>query len=78
MQPGFKIMSDKAVTAVSYTTSGGSFFVGALSLSEWAAIAGIIGVAATWGLNYWVQSRRLKMEEREHQARMSLINKGDK
>lgn len=76
MQPGFKIMSDKAVTAFSYATSGGSFFVGALSLSEWAAIAGIIGVAATWGLNYWVQTRRLKMEEREHQARMAQLEKG--
>jgi len=72
MQTGQRQMPEQVTTSVSYTAAGGTFLVGALSISEWAAIAGIIGVAATWFLNYWVQSRRLKMDQRAHEARIKM------
>jgi hypothetical protein len=78
MQTGHRQMPDQVTTGASYTAAGGTFVIGAFGVSEWAAIGGLLFAAATWGLNYWVQTRRLKMEEREHQARMALMHKGDK
>lgn len=75
MQAGRKPMSEQVTSNVSYGTAGATFFAGALSLSDWALIIGILATIATLALNAWVQRKRLKMEEREHQARMSLHKK---
>lgn len=66
------IMSEKLTAGGSYITAGATTGVGILSLSEWAVIIGILATLATFALNYVVQVRKLKMEEREHQARMKL------
>lgn len=63
-------MPEQVTTGVSYGTAGGTFLIGAFGVSEWAAIGGLLFAAATWGLNYWVQRQRLKMEQAEHEARM--------
>lgn len=72
-----KSMSDKAAATTSYVTAGTTAVGGLLSLSEWAIVIGIIATIATFGLNYWVQIRSLKMAEREHQARMKRLEAGE-
>lgn len=69
-------MSDKATSVSSYITAGTTVSLGFLSLSEWAILIGIIATIATFGLNYWVQTRKLRMAEREHQARMTKFKQG--
>ena len=69
-------MSDKVTATSSYVTAGATTAGGLLSLSEWAIVIGILATVATFGLNYWVQTRNLKMAEREHQARMAQLEKG--
>lgn len=76
MQSGFRIMSDKATAVSSYATAGTTAGLGFMSLSEWAIVIGILATVATFGLNYWVQTRNLRMAEREHQARMAQLEKG--
>ena len=69
-------MSDKVTAISSYVTAGATTAGGLLSLSEWAILIGILATVATFGLNYWVQTRNLRMAEREHQARMAQLEKG--
>jgi hypothetical protein len=76
MQTGLKVMSDKVTATSSYVTAGATTAGGLLSLSEWAIVIGILATVATFGLNYWVQTRNLRMAEREHQARMAQLEKG--
>jgi hypothetical protein len=76
MQTGLKVMSDKVTAISSYVTAGATTAGGLLSLSEWAILIGILATVATFGLNYWVQTRNLRMAEREHQARMAQLEKG--
>lgn len=75
MQTGLKVMSDKVTATSSYVTAGATTAGGLLSLSEWAILIGILATVATFGLNYWVQTRNLRMAEREHQARMAQLEK---
>ncbi len=75
MQTGLKVMSEKVTATSSYVTAGATTAGGLLSLSEWAIVIGIFATLATFGLNYWVQTRNLKMAEREHQARMAQLEK---
>lgn len=75
MQTGLKVMSDKVTATSSYVTAGATTAGGLLSLSEWAIVIGILATVATFGLNYWVQTRNLRMAEREHQARMAQLEK---
>jgi len=71
-------MPEQVTTGVSYGTAGGTFLVGAFGVSEWAAIVGMLFAAATWGLNWWVQRRRLKMEQIEHEARMRAYQQAER
>jgi len=70
MHDGARIVSEKVTAGSSYITAGATTGVGLLSLSEWAIVIGILATIATFALNYVVQVRKLKMEEREHEARM--------
>lgn len=70
---GLSVMSDKASATTSYLTAGATTAGGLLSLSEWAIIIGILATVATFGLNYWVQSRSLRMRELEHAAQMKKL-----
>ena len=66
-------MSDKASATTSYVTAGATAAGGLLSLSQWAIIIGIIATLATFALNYWVQTRSLRMRELEHAAQMKKL-----
>lgn len=70
MHDGTRLMSEKVTAGGSYIAAGATTGVGLLSLSEWAVVIGILATVATFVLNYVVQVRKLKMDEREHEARM--------
>lgn len=70
LHEGTRLMSEKVTASGSYITAGATTGVGLLSLSEWAVVIGILATIATFVLNYVVQVRKLKMDEREHEARM--------
>lgn len=74
-EAGRKPMSEQVSTNVSYTAAGGTFVLGALSPSEWAMLIGVLTALATFGLNYVMQVRRDRREQREHEARMSQFEK---
>jgi len=76
MQTGHRPMSEQVSTQVSYTAAGGTVLLGALDPSEWAMLIGIITALATFGLNYVMQVRRDRREQREHEARMVQFEKG--
>ena len=56
-------MIKEGATAVSYSASYGVVFLG-LTIDEWgiaAAVIGIIGVIATFGVNFWFRHQHLKI-----------------
>lgn len=63
-------MSDRIATGAAYGTSIATLIAG-LTLNEWAAAAGIIGVFGTLGVNWYFKHREFRQAQAEHEIRMA-------
>lgn len=57
------MIKESTASAISYGTSAGTVILG-LSLNEWAAVAGIVGIFLTWLTNLYFKIRTDRRAER--------------
>jgi hypothetical protein len=65
-------MNGKVSTGAAYSTSIATLIAG-LTLNDWAALAGIIGVFGTLVINFYFRCRDDVRAQEEHEARMTRI-----
>jgi hypothetical protein len=63
-------MGDKITTGAAYSTSVATFITG-LTVNDWAAIAGIIGVFGTLAMNLYFKSQANKRARELHALAVS-------
>ena len=68
-------ITQKALSAASYTASWGTVTAGAFTVSEWVMLAGLACALSTYVINWIYQARKDRRDAERHQLQKALLQK---